>query len=55
MIRLIKRLFCKHKWEVVRKVEKFSSLAGEQLYRRCEKCGKVEKYIYRYYEGNGYK
>lgn len=51
----LKRLFCRHKWEVVSRIDKFQSLRGEQLYRRCEKCGKVVKYIYREYEGNGYK
>ena len=51
----IKRLFCKHNYEIVRKVEKFSSLRGEQLYKRCTKCGKVVPYIYREYEGGGYR
>lgn len=55
MIQVLKRLFCRHKWEVVRRIDKFQSLSGEQLYRRCEKCGKVVKYIYREYEGNGFK
>lgn len=51
----IKQFFCKHKWEIVRKTGMFQSLRGEQLYRRCEKCGKVVKYIYREHEGNGFK
>lgn len=55
MVKALKRLFCKHNYEIVRKVEKFSSLRGEQLYKRCTKCGKVVPYIYREYEGGGYR
>lgn len=50
-----KRLFCKHDWEIVREKSMFFSLYGEQLYLRCKKCGKVVEYIFREYEGNGYK
>lgn len=50
-----KKLFCKHDWEIRRKVERFTCISGEQLYRRCKKCGKVGKYIYREYEGSGYR
>lgn len=55
MIQVLKRLFCRHKWEIVRRIDKFQSLRGELLYRRCEKCGKVVKHICREYEGNGFK
>ena len=53
----IKQHFCKHDFDICRKVNKsgFHSLRGEQLYKVCFKCGKVEKYIYREFEGNGYK
>lgn len=51
----IKQLFCKHDYEVVRKVSTFHSLNGEQLYQCCKKCEKVIPYIYREYEGMGYK
>ena len=44
---------CNHDWEIYRKQEKFVSISGEQLYRRCKKCGKIEKYIYREFEENG--
>ena len=50
-----KKLFCKHDWEICQKIEQFTCINGEQLYIRCKKCGKIEKYIYREYEGNGYK
>lgn len=51
----IRQIFCKHDYDICRKVEKFHSLRGEQLYKVCNKCGKVEKYIYREFEGMGYK
>ena len=51
----IRQIFCKHDYEICRKVEEFHSLNGEQLYKVCKKCGKVEKYIYREFEGMGYK
>lgn len=54
-MKFLKQLFCKHDWEIVRKTSMFCSLKGEQLYKRCKKCGKVVEYIYREYEGNGYK
>lgn len=51
----LKQLFCKHDWEIVKKSSMFFSLKGEQLYKRCKKCGKVVEYIYQEYEGKGYK
>lgn len=51
----IKRLFCHHDWEICRKSEPFACISGEQLYKVCAKCGKVEKWIFRQYEGGGYK
>ena len=51
----LKHLFCRHEWEICRKRDVFVSLSGEMLYKRCKKCGKVAEYIYRVYEGNGYK
>lgn len=51
----LKHLFCRHEWEICRKQERYASLHGEQLYKRCKKCGKVAEYIYRVYEDNGYK
>ena len=48
-MKFLKRLFCKHDWEIVRKESMFYSLHGEQLYKRCKKCGKVVKYIYQVY------
>ena len=57
MLKFIKRMFCRHEWQTCRKVSDspFVCLSGEQLYRRCTKCGKVEKWIYREFEGGGYK
>ena len=51
----IKQPFCKHEFEISRKVEPFHNLRGEQLYKVCNKCEKVEPYIFLEYEGNGYK
>ena len=51
----IKQHFCKHDFEICRKVEPFHNLRGEQLYQVCKKCEKVEPYIFLEYEGNGYK
>ncbi|MEQ3171415.1 hypothetical protein AAA086_10145 [Dysosmobacter welbionis] len=42
-------------WEICRKIEPFASLRGEQLYRVCRKCGKIEPHIYREFDGGGYK
>ena len=53
--KIIKQLICKHEWDICRKSEPFFSIGGEQLYKVCKKCGKVEKYIYIEYEGMGYK
>lgn len=55
MFKFIKRLFCKHDWEICRKIDAFQCLKGEKLYKRCKKCGKIVEYIYREYEGDGYK
>lgn len=54
-VKFIKRLFCKHHWETCRKNEPFTCISGEQLYKRCTKCGKVKKWIFREFEGGGYK
>lgn len=51
----LKRLFCRHEWEICRKVGPFACISGEQLYKRCPKCRKVKKWIFRQYEGGGYK
>lgn len=40
----INQLFCRHDYEICKKVQKFHCLGGEQLYKRCKKCGKVIKY-----------
>jgi len=45
MIQWIKKLFCKHDWKICKKKEMFASISGEQLYKVCQKCGKVEEYI----------
>lgn len=56
IIACIKRIFCRHDWEICRDVgERFVCISGEQLYKRCRKCGKAKKWIYREYEGMGYK
>ena len=57
MLKFIKRMFCRHEWQTCRKVSDspFACISGEQLYRRCTKCGKVEKWIYREFEGGGCK
>ncbi len=52
---ILKHLFCRHEWDVCRKREPFAYISGEQLYKRCTKCGKVKKWIYRQFEGSGYK
>jgi hypothetical protein len=43
MIMKIRQMFCKHDYELCRKVQPFHNLSGEQLYKRCTKCGKVIK------------
>lgn len=55
MFKRLKSMFCKHDWEIVMKNELFFSLRGRQLYKRCNKCGKVKKWIYLEHEGAGYK
>ena len=45
-MKFIKQLFCRHDWEIVKKVSKLYCIGGEQLYKRCKKCGKVVEYIY---------
>lgn len=56
-MKIIKRLFCRHEWEVCRNVNPmlFACISGEQLYKRCTKCGKIKKWIYREFEGSGYR
>lgn len=51
----IYQLFCKHEYQICRRKEEYQSLRGEQLYKVCWKCGKIKKYIFREYEGMGYK
>lgn len=53
----LRQMLCRHKWEICRKVNEFgfASISGEQLYKRCPKCGKVKEHIFREYEGMGYK
>lgn len=51
----IKQIFCRHEWEICRKHEPFYCICGEQLYKRCQKCGKVKEWIFRQYEGGAYK
>lgn len=56
IMRMIRRLFCRHDWKLCRRIGAgFAAINGEQLYRRCTKCGKVEKYIFAEYEGGGYR
>ncbi len=56
MLKRIKQLFCKHEYEIcTNSLHRYYSLKGVQLYRVCKKCGRIEKYIYLEYEGNGYK
>ena len=43
MLTKIRQMFCKHDYELCRKVQPFHNLSGEQLYKRCTKCGKVIK------------
>lgn len=50
MFKKIRQLFCKHDYEICTKVSKFHCLSGEQLYKRCKKCGKVIEYMYRRYD-----
>lgn len=43
ILRLIRRLFCRHDWKLCRRIGAgFAAINGEQLYRRCTKCDKVE-------------
>ena len=46
----IKQMFCKHEWEYCTKKSKFHALNGEQIYKRCPKCKKVEKAYFRKYD-----
>lgn len=39
---IIKRMFCKHDYKWMRKVELYSRLNGETHYLVCTKCGKVK-------------
>lgn len=45
-MKILKRLFCKHDYELVKEKNKYESLAGDMLYLRCKKCGKIKKYGY---------
>lgn len=49
------QMFCKHDYKIVRKYSLYQCNSGEQLYKQCKKCGKVSKWVFREYEGNGYK
>lgn len=55
LLKSIKQRFCNHEWELCKKVSMFSCISGEQIYRRCKKCGKVEEAFSRQYEGGSYK
>lgn len=35
------KLFCRHDWEICRKIERFTCINGERLYRRCKNCAAV--------------
>lgn len=43
---IFKKIFCKHNYEIVKEIKKYESLAGDMLYKRCKKCGKIKKYGY---------
>lgn len=47
-IKKIRKMFCRHVWGVA--VSTRSIISGEQIYRRCKKCGKVEKLISKEFE-----
>ncbi len=55
MFRWIKHFFVSTNGKSAEKIEPFASLRGEQLYRVCRKCGKIEPHIYREFDGGGYK
>ena len=55
MFNIVKRIFCKHDDEIVRKIKPFYNLRGEQTYKRCKKCGRIKEHIFMEYEGNGWK
>lgn len=56
IIKSLHQRFCKHEWELCREeAGPFLPISGEQIYRRCQKCGKVEKAFFQKYEGGGYK
>lgn len=56
MLNWLRRIFCRHSWQICRKVSGgFAIISGEQLYKRCSKCGKVKKWIYVEYEGDGFR
>lgn len=56
MLRLVRRILCRHSWQVCTKVrDGFAIISGEQLYKRCTKCGKIKKWIYAEFEGGGYR
>lgn len=41
-MKILKRIFYKHDYEYVRKIETFSNLNGDMIYKRCKKCGKLK-------------
>lgn len=45
-MKTLKRIFCKHEYEIVKEKQQFVSLAGDTLYKRCKKCGKIKEYGY---------
>ena len=51
----LKRLFCRHEDELVKKVEPFACISGVQTYKRCKKCGRIKEHIFMQYEGMGWK
>ena len=42
----LKRIFCKHEDEIVKKIQMYESLSGDMLYLRCKKCGRLKEYGY---------
>lgn len=39
---IFKKIFCKHEYEYVREIKKYSCLSGDMIYKRCKKCGKLK-------------
>lgn len=40
---LVKRLFCKHEWELDSEINTITSVYGGYVCRVCKKCGKIER------------